>query len=60
METVKMKSGEFLVKDIDAKEIFIPGEFNEEQRMIAQTCRILWMPRFSPISIRLIRATGNL
>lgn len=39
METVKMKSGEFLVKDIDAKEIFIPEEFNEEQRMIAQTCR---------------------
>ena len=39
METVKMKSGEFLVKDIDAKDIFIPEEFNEEQRMIAQTCR---------------------
>lgn len=34
-----MKSGEFLVKDIDAKDIFIPEEFNEEQRMIAQTCR---------------------
>lgn len=34
-----MKSGEFLVKDIDAKEVFIPEEFNEEQRMIAQTCR---------------------
>jgi alkylation response protein AidB-like acyl-CoA dehydrogenase len=39
METVKMKSGEFLVKDIDAKDVFIPEEFNEEQRMIAQTCR---------------------
>jgi alkylation response protein AidB-like acyl-CoA dehydrogenase len=39
METVKMKSGEFLVKDIDAQDIFIPEEFNEEQRMIAQTCR---------------------
>ena len=34
-----MKSGEFLVKDIDAKEVFIPEEFNGEQRMIAQTCR---------------------
>jgi len=34
-----MKSGEFLVKDIDAQDIFIPEEFNEEQRMIAQTCR---------------------
>jgi len=39
METVNLKSGEFLVKDIDAKDIFIPEEFNEEQRMIAQTCR---------------------
>jgi alkylation response protein AidB-like acyl-CoA dehydrogenase len=39
METVKMKSGEFLVKEIDTKDIFIPEEFNEEQRMIAQTCR---------------------
>lgn len=34
-----LKSGEFLVKDIEAKDIFIPEEFNEEQRMIAQTCR---------------------
>lgn len=39
METVNLKSGEFLVKDIDAKDIFIPEEFNEEQRMIVQTCR---------------------
>ena len=39
METVNLKSGEFLVKDVDAKDIFIPEEFNEEQRMIVQTCR---------------------
>lgn len=37
--TVNLKSGEFLVKDVDANSIFIPEEFNEEQRMIAQTCR---------------------
>ncbi len=30
--------GEFLVKDVDASQIFIPEEFNEEQRMILQTC----------------------
>jgi len=30
--------GEFLIKDIDAKNIFIPEEFDEEQRMIYQTC----------------------
>jgi alkylation response protein AidB-like acyl-CoA dehydrogenase len=34
-----LKSGEFLVKEIDAQSIFIPEEFNEEQKMIAQTVR---------------------
>lgn len=34
-----LKSGEFLVKDVEAKDVFIPEEFNEEQRMIAQTCQ---------------------
>ncbi|MGA3013200.1 MAG: acyl-CoA dehydrogenase family protein [Bacteroidales bacterium] len=34
-----LKSGEFLVDDISSKDIFIPEEFNEEQLMIAQTCK---------------------
>ncbi len=34
-----LKSGEFLVSEVEAKDIFIPEEFNEEQQMIAQTCR---------------------
>jgi alkylation response protein AidB-like acyl-CoA dehydrogenase len=39
MENSKLlKSGEFLVAGIEPKDIFIPEEFNEEQRMIAQTC----------------------
>jgi alkylation response protein AidB-like acyl-CoA dehydrogenase len=39
MENNKLlKSGEFLVREIEANEIFIPEEFNEEQKMIAQTC----------------------
>jgi len=39
MENGKLlKSGEFLVSEIDSKNVFIPEEFNEEQRMIAQTC----------------------
>lgn len=39
MENSKLlKSGEFLVHEIDSKDIFIPEEFNEEQKMIAQTC----------------------
>jgi hypothetical protein len=34
-----LKSGEFLVEEIKSNDIFIPEEFNEEQRMIAQTCQ---------------------
>jgi alkylation response protein AidB-like acyl-CoA dehydrogenase len=34
-----LKSGEFLVSEVNANDIFIPEEFNEEQRMIAQTCK---------------------
>ena len=33
-----IKGGEFLIKDIEASEMFIPEEFTEEQKMIAQTC----------------------
>ena len=39
MEKSKLlKSGEFLVSEVESKDIFIPEEFSEEQRMIAQTC----------------------
>jgi alkylation response protein AidB-like acyl-CoA dehydrogenase len=34
-----LKSGEFLINEVEAKDIFIPEEFNEEQLMIAQTCK---------------------
>lgn len=33
-----LKSGEFLIKETRPENIFIPEEFNEEQRMIASTC----------------------
>jgi len=40
MEQQKLlKSGEFLVREIEAKDVFIPEEFSEEQPMIAQTCK---------------------
>jgi alkylation response protein AidB-like acyl-CoA dehydrogenase len=40
MENRKLlKSGEFLVEEIEAKDIFIREEFGEEPRMIAQTCQ---------------------
>lgn len=33
-----LKGGEFLIRESDANDIFIPEEFTEEQLMIAQTC----------------------
>ena len=38
-ETKKaLQGGEFLIRSSEPQDIFIPEEFNEEQRMIAQTC----------------------
>lgn len=34
-----IKGGEYLIKETEAKDIFIPEEFDEEQRMIAQSCQ---------------------
>ena len=33
------KGGEFLIKETLAEDVFIPEQWNEEQLMIAQTCR---------------------
>ena len=34
-----IKGGEFLIKNADFKSIFIPEEWNEEQKMMADTCK---------------------
>lgn len=34
-----LKGGEFLVKETQAQDVFIPEEFNEEQKMMAQSCK---------------------
>ncbi|MBL6446109.1 acyl-CoA dehydrogenase family protein [Fulvivirga sp. 29W222] len=34
-----IKGGEFLIRETEAKEIFTPEEWTEEQKMIAQTCK---------------------
>lgn len=43
METVEnkkiVKGGEFLIKETEAQQVFIPEEFTEEQQMVAQTCK---------------------
>ena len=42
MESVlnkSIKGGEFLIKETAAENVFIPEEFTEEQKMVAQTCK---------------------
>jgi alkylation response protein AidB-like acyl-CoA dehydrogenase len=34
-----LKSGEFLVCEVEPQDVFIPEEYDEEQKMIAQTCQ---------------------
>ena len=34
-----IKGGEFLIKETEASNVFIPEEWTEEQKMIAQSCR---------------------
>lgn len=34
-----IKGGEFLIRETDAQEIFIPEQFTEEQKMMAQACQ---------------------
>ncbi len=38
MENKLTKGGEFLIRETEAEDIFIPEEWTEEQRMIAETC----------------------
>jgi hypothetical protein len=37
-ENNNLTGGDFLVKEVSSANIFIPEEFNEEQKMITQTC----------------------
>lgn len=44
-----LKGGEFLIKETEASQVFIPEEFNEEQLMIAETCRDFLKTEIHPI-----------
>ena len=44
-----IKGGEFLIKETAANDIFIPEQFNEEQLMIAQTCKDFIAQEISPV-----------
>jgi len=48
-EKTSIKGGEFLIKETQAHEVFIPEEFNEEQQMIAETCRDFLKTEIHPI-----------
>ncbi|MBO9698923.1 MAG: acyl-CoA dehydrogenase family protein [Sporocytophaga sp.] len=47
--TKKIKGGEFIVKETEADSIFIPEEFNEEQKMIADMAKDFLRTEVLPI-----------
>jgi alkylation response protein AidB-like acyl-CoA dehydrogenase len=48
-----IKGGEFLIKETSYQDVFIPEEFDEEQLMIAQTCRDFLATEVHPILDRI-------
>ena len=48
-ESKTIRGGEFLVKDTAFSDIFIPEEWNEEQKMIAQMCEDFMKSELFPI-----------
>ena len=44
-----IKSGEFLIKETEVSEVFISEEYNEEQKMIAQTIKDFMDTELYPI-----------
>ncbi len=56
METTSktaIKGGEFLIRETNPQDVFIPEEFNEEQQMIADTCATFIQQEVSPILDRI-------
>ena len=53
MEKKALKGGEFLIKTTLAEDIFIPEEFNEEQLMIAQSCKDFLETELYPVVDRI-------
>ncbi|MBL7110591.1 MAG: acyl-CoA dehydrogenase family protein [Bacteroidales bacterium] len=52
-DNLKVKGGEFLVKETDPADVFIPEEFDEEQKMIGQTCEDFLEAEVFPVLDRL-------
>ncbi|MEH6308866.1 acyl-CoA dehydrogenase family protein [Olivibacter sp. CPCC 100613] len=64
METVDkkkaIKGGEFVIKETDYKDIFIPEEFDEEQLMIKKTCEDFLQTEVTPNLDRIDRQEEGL
>ena len=52
-QTATIKGGEFLIKETSPQDVFIPAEFNEEQQMMAQTCKDFVQDEVMPLLDRL-------
>lgn len=48
-----LKGGEFLIKDTDPQDTFIPEDWNEEQKMIGEMCRDFIKKEVTPILDRI-------
>jgi len=53
MENKALQGGEFLVRNSNYENVFIPEEFNEEQLMIAQSCQDFIETEVYPVADRL-------
>lgn len=50
---VHLNGGEFLIKETDPNSVFIPEEWNEEQKMIAQMCEDFLATEVHPLVARI-------
>ncbi len=50
---LSVKGGSFMVQDTNLNDVFIPEEFDEEQRMIAQTCQDFLDAEITPVLDRI-------
>ena len=53
LEKKALQGGEWLIRQTDAQNVFIPEEWTEEQLMVAQTCRDFISQEVSPILDRI-------
>ncbi len=53
VKKVHLNGGEFLIKETDPQNVFIPEEWNEEQQMIAQMCEDFLETEVHPMVARL-------